>query len=145
MSGRVAALPQGAEIFADAEMLARAAALHVVEALAARPEGPVAVALSGGSTPRRLYQFLAGPHRSAIDWARIHWFWGDERLVPATSDDSNARMAFEAMLDDAPAPPSHVHPITTTGVASAEAAMSYEAELDAFYGDDRLDPARATQ
>jgi 6-phosphogluconolactonase len=142
VTGPVAALPGGSEIVADADVLAQAAALRVVEALAARRIGPVGVALSGGTTPRRLYRLLAGPHRGEIDWARVHWFWSDERLVPRTSDDSNSRMAMDAMLHDAPAPHGNVHPVVTAGVRADDSARLYETELETFYGDRRLDPAR---
>ena len=64
-----------------------------------------AVALSGGSTPRRLYELLSGPpYREAFPWARTHWFWGDERFVPHDSPESNYRMVREAMLARAPVP-----------------------------------------
>jgi 6-phosphogluconolactonase len=79
------------EILADPEALARHVADWLVAA-AAQHDRPFAVALSGGSTPRRLYELLASPpHREAFPWARTHWFWGDERFVPHSSS-SNYRM-----------------------------------------------------
>src|SRR5262249_52410764 len=89
-------------VFDDAEAVSRAAAQEFVrragEAIAAR--GRFAVALSGGSTPRRLYQLLAAePFRDQVDWSRVDFFWGDERCVPPDHPDSNYRMAREAMLD----------------------------------------------
>ncbi len=73
-------------------------------------------ALSGGSTPRRLYQLLGeSPYREAVPWDRVHWFWGDERFVPWDHPDSNYRMAREALLAHVPAPEPNVHPIETTG------------------------------
>ena len=99
-------------VFADAEAVSRAAAQEFVrcagEAIAAR--GRFAVALSGGSTPRRLYQLLAAePFRSQVDWSRVDFFWGDERCVPPDDRASNYHMAREAMLDRLPIPASHVH------------------------------------
>ena len=70
------------------------------------------VALSGGSTPRRLYRLLASdPFIGAIDWTRWHVFWGDERCVPPDHDDSNYRMAEEALLDHVPIPDHQIYRI----------------------------------
>ncbi len=70
------------------------------------------VALSGGHTPRRLYEMLAGPpYRDEVAWEKTHVFWGDERCVPVDDGRSNGRMAREALLDHVPVPPTQVHPI----------------------------------
>src|ERR1700732_1890252 len=67
------------EILADPEALARRVAEWLLAAATAK-DGVFAVALSGGSTPRRLYEHLAGPpYRDLFPWSRTHWFWGDER------------------------------------------------------------------
>ncbi|HEY7551958.1 MAG TPA: 6-phosphogluconolactonase [Hyphomicrobiaceae bacterium] len=128
------------EILADAEALAR----HVADwlaAAAARGDRPFAVALSGGSTPRRLYQLLAKrPYRDAFPWARTHWFWGDERFVPHDSPESNYRMVHEAMLAHAPVPAGNVHPVPTEGLTPDQAALSYERQLKDFYGASTLSP-----
>jgi 6-phosphogluconolactonase len=105
--------------------------------------GRFAVALSGGTTPRRLYELLSGsPYREAFPWERTHWFWGDERFVPHNSPESNVRMARDAMLAHAPAPPANIHPIPTEGLTPQDAALSYESELKGFYGASSLDPDR---
>ena len=102
-----------------------------------------AVALSGGSTPRRLYQLLAdAPYREAFPWARTHWFWGDERFVPHDSPQSNYRMVREAMLARVPVPAGNIHPIPTEGLTPQEAALSYERDLKSFYGASTLQPDR---
>jgi 6-phosphogluconolactonase len=68
------------------------------------------VALSGGSTPRALYELLAGEvYAPRIPWEQMHVFWSDERCVPPTSDESNYRMAYEAMLSRVPVPPAQVY------------------------------------
>src|SRR5580698_5651774 len=65
--------------------------------------------LSGGSTPRKLYETLAGePYRSAIPWGRLWIFWGDERPVPPTHPESNFHMAQEALLRHVPIPPNQI-------------------------------------
>jgi 6-phosphogluconolactonase len=130
------------EILADPEALAVRAADWLFEA-AATKSGPFAVALSGGSTPRRLYERLAAPpYRDEFPWSRTHWFWGDERFVPVSDPQSNCRMVRESMLSHVPVPTVNVHPIPTAGVGARAAADAYERELRSFYGAERLDPAR---
>jgi 6-phosphogluconolactonase len=128
---------------ADPEALAHRAADWMVSQLGGAGEGPLSVCLSGGSTPKRLYQRLArSPRRDAMPWSRLHWFWGDERFVPPDDERSNARMAREALLDQAPVSPDHIHPIPVDAASPETAATAYEATLRSFYGSDRLDPAR---
>jgi 6-phosphogluconolactonase len=134
----------GAEVVVlpDAEALAGHAATWLTERVSAAGQR-AGVALSGGSTPKRLYQLLAGAKfREVFPWKRVHWFWGDERFVPKDDPLSNYQMVREAMLDAAPIPAENVHPVTTEGMTPEEAAAAYERELKAFYGADRLDPGR---
>jgi len=136
--------PSGArlEVLADPEALACRVADWILGALAAK-QGVLAVALSGGSTPRRLYERLAGPpYRDAFPWSRTHWFWGDERFVPQDDRLSNYRMARDAMLSRVPVPETNIHPIPTGAATPQAAATIYERELKSFYGADRIDFAR---
>jgi len=129
-------------VLPDAEALARHAAEFLTTTLAATP-GRSAVALSGGSTPKRLYELLATPEfRDRLPWERVHWFWGDERFVPQDNPDSNYRMTRLAMLASVPVPPGHVHAVPVAGLDPVPAAASYEAELQRFYGAAALDPGR---
>jgi len=132
------------EIHADVAALARAAAAHVVtharDAIAA--SGRFSIALSGGSTPRPVYELLARPpHATEIDWSRVHVFWGDERCVPPEHPDSNYRMACEALLDRVPVPAAQVHRIRGE-IAPAEAARDYEQLLRGFFAADDGAPVR---
>lgn len=119
--------------------------VHVADWLTGRIQassGPFALALSGGSTPRPMYELLAEPERSArIDWRRVHLFWGDERFVPYDDPASNYRMVRQALIDRVPIPAGNIHPIPTGG-SPEDAARRYARELQAFYGADRIDPAR---
>jgi 6-phosphogluconolactonase len=109
---------------AAAEEFARAAA----EAIAAR--GRFTVALSGGSTPQRLYQDLAGPSfRDRIDWSKVEVFWGDERCVPPDHKDSNYRMANQALLSRVPLPAAQVHRMEAERADRAAAAGDYQAVI----------------
>lgn len=129
------------EVLLDTEALATRAADLMTTIAKAKPR--VAIALSGGSTPRRLYQLLATPPRlEAFPWAQVHWFWGDERFVPPDDPASNYRMIREAMLSRAPVPADHVHPMPTVGLTPEDAAAAYERSLKDFYGADTLSPDR---
>src|SRR6516225_11274579 len=108
--------PASIEVSRDAEALAHRVAQWITD-LATASRERFAICLSGGSTPRRLYQLLAeSPYREALPWERVHWFWGDERFVPWDHPESNYGMAQKAMLAHAPAPPENVHGIPTTGI-----------------------------
>jgi 6-phosphogluconolactonase len=130
------------EILADAEALARRVANWLVE-LSTERDGVFTVALSGGGTPRRLYELLAGlPYRELFPWRRTHLFWGDERFVPRDDESSNYRMVHDAMLSRAPVPAANIHPVPTEGLTPEAAASEYEGQLKSFYGAEHLDPAR---
>ena len=87
-------------VCADPEALAERGASWLVDTVLRMDAPVVRLALSGGSTPQRLYQRLAEPpHRDHMPWDRLAVFWGDERAVPADDEASNHRMAKEALLD----------------------------------------------
>ena len=128
--------------FPDPAALTRAAAEHVV-GLAARAigdHGRFSIALSGGSTPRRLHELLAGPgFADRVDWPNVHVFFGDERCVPPDDAQSNYRMAHETLLAQVPIPPQNVYRMRGEA-PPAEAAADYEVTLrDFFGGDPRFD------
>lgn len=126
----------------DASALARLAAERLL-AWATETDGPVRIALSGGSTPRDTYRQLAGPaFLGRFPWPRVHWFWSDERFVPPDHPESNFRMAREAMLATAPVPLANIHPIPTVGMSADDAAAAYDAELRRAYGNSGLEPGR---
>ncbi len=120
----------------DLEGLSREAARRLLEALAEQriTRTPFRIALSGGSTPRRLYELLASESiRSRIPWVRLHFFWGDERMVPHDSPQSNFRLAQDALLRHVPVPRQNIHPVPTQ-TSPEEAAQRYEQELRAHFG-----------
>jgi 6-phosphogluconolactonase len=119
------------EIFSNAHELARAAAEYFVarSAEAVTKKGLFTVALSGGSTPKALYQLLAESFETQVSWSKIHFFWSDERHVPPDHPDSNYRMTYEAMLAHVPVPESNVHRIHGENPDAARAADEYEQTL----------------
>ena len=129
---------------ADPGAMAKAAAERVIARIAENP-GRVAVCLTGGSSPKKLFQLLAtDAWRSRIPWQRVHWFIGDERFVPADDPLNNMGVARASFLDRC-APAANVHPIPTSTADPADpdrSATLYEQELKSFYGADALDPAR---
>ncbi len=91
------------------------------------------IALSGGSTPKALYELLARePFRDRIDWARWHVFWGDERYVPFGDERNNARMAHETLLDHVPIPPHQIHSMRTD-ISPDESMTEYDALLHRYF------------
>jgi 6-phosphogluconolactonase len=90
----------------------------------------VHVALSGGSTPRRLFQLLAAePFAGLVPWESIQFFWGDERNVPPGHPDSNYSVARQLLLSRVPVPPANIHRIPTGDSTAVEAADLYERSL----------------
>jgi len=127
---------------ADPAALAATAAERLMARIAANDSDRVAICLTGGSSPKQLYELLGNePYRSQIPWDRVHWFIGDERFVPATDARNNMRMARQAFLNRC-APLVNIHPMATNAADPDEAARRYEAELKSFYGADALDSAR---
>jgi 6-phosphogluconolactonase len=129
---------------ADPAELAKTAADHLIARILANP-GRAAICLTGGSSPKQLYQLLATDvYRSRIPWDRVHWFIGDERFVPANDPLNNMSMARRIFLDRC-APASNIHPIPTDTAHPDDpdgSAERYERELKSFHGAATLDPAR---
>jgi len=124
------------EVQEDAPALAREAARRFLSLAneAIRQRGLFSVALSGGSTPKSMYQFLAeSPQREGVNWSKVHIFWGDERNVPISDTQSNQRMAHDVLLDKIPIPLTNVHSIPTGQIPGPQAAVRYAEELRAFF------------
>lgn len=128
-------------VVADVPALAEAAARRLVERVSGKDRA--AVALTGGSSPQRLYRLLAEePWRGNVPWDRVHWFIGDDRFVLETDPLSNMGTARRVFLDRVGAPRQNIHPIATETETPEIGAQLYEDELKAFYGAAKLDPAR---
>ncbi|MFN0071107.1 MAG: 6-phosphogluconolactonase [Chloroflexota bacterium] len=129
------------QIHATAEQVGYAAAELIVQAietaLAERPRG--SIALSGGSTPRRLYADLGRrPWRERIEWSRLHVFVVDERFVPPEDEESNQRMIRETLLSTSPLPEENFHPMQFLPNEPERAAHEYQRELAGFFGREGL-------
>jgi 6-phosphogluconolactonase len=98
--------------FKDLEELSRSAAKYIEK------QDLFSLVLSGGNTPKRLYELFA---ESNMPWERIHLFWGDERCVPPDHPDSNYRLAHSAFISKVPIPPGNIHRIPAEkGPAAAD-------------------------
>lgn len=97
------------------------------------------VALSGGSTPKALFELLATPdYARRVLWDNVHIWWTDERDVPAGHADSNYRMAHEALLAHVPLPAGNIHRMQTE-LGSEQAAAHYETEIRFAFNLVRID------
>jgi 6-phosphogluconolactonase len=124
-------------IFESESELADAAAALFIECAAASiaARGVFTMALSGGSTPKAMYESLARPaNASRVEWSKVQLFWGDERCVPPDSVDSNYRMARETLLDNIDIPAANVHRMEGE-LEPAVAAQRYEDALRKVFGD----------
>ncbi|MEW6323980.1 MAG: 6-phosphogluconolactonase [Nitrospirota bacterium] len=90
--------------------------------------------LSGGSTPKRLYEVLAASFRTRLPWHRVHFFWGDERCVDPHHPDSNYRLAREAFLEKLDIPGDNIHRMHGEASEPDAAARGYEEEIRRHFG-----------
>lgn len=119
-------------IYEDARETSAACARKVLDLVeqSLADESTATIAVSGGSTPKLMFEELAKAH---FDWSRVHLFWVDERGVPPTDAQSNYRLTKEHFLDPARFPARNVHRIQTELEASV-AARLYADEIRKFFG-----------
>jgi 6-phosphogluconolactonase len=107
------------------------------EAIAAR--GKAAIALSGGSTPKAIYQKIASSElRGRVDWSKVFLFWSDERSVPPTSPDSNFKMAMDAGFGSLGIPTDHIKRMRAEEDLDRN-AVEYEEQIKRFSPEGQLD------
>jgi 6-phosphogluconolactonase len=112
-----------------------AAAEEVVRAAqeAVSQRGRFTIALSGGSTPKSLFNLLATNAKNVLPWDHMFFFWGDERHVPPTDPDSNYHMAEETMLSKIPVAAGNVFRFAAENPDAAAVADAYEQTLRKFF------------
>lgn len=122
-------------VFETADDLFQGAAAEFVSRAesAIREHGRFSVALSGGSTPKGLFNLLASRAYASFPWDKTFLFWGDERYVPADHPESNFRMAQEALLSKILIPSKNVFPVDTAKNPAEAAAADYEQTLKSFF------------
>jgi len=126
-------------IFNNENEVLAALAAHFVklanEAIAAK--GKFSVALSGGNSPKKLYELLASSYEDKLEWDKVYFFFGDERNVPQTDKDSNYLMAKNALFAPLLIDPDHIFPVDTS-LAPKEAAAKYQEQIEDFFDEDEL-------
>jgi len=96
------------------------------------------VALSGGSSPKKLYELLASDsYKNNVDWGKVYFFFGDERYVPQTSPDSNYLMAKKALFDALTIPDNQIFAVDTS-LEPAAAARDYASAIKDFFGKEEM-------
>jgi len=114
-------------VFQNSDSLVKGFTEYFVK-LAHEKKGSFSVALSGGSTPKVWFQYLAENHKNDIPWENIHLYWGDERCVPPEDAESNYGMTKKFLLDEIQIPENNIHRIQGE-LDPVEAAKNYESEL----------------
>jgi 6-phosphogluconolactonase len=120
----------------DLASLSEQAAELVVRCITDRAQvaDRVAIVLSGGTTPKGVYERLASENfRHRIPWNRVHLFWGDERCVPPQDPESNYLLAYKTLVSRVPVPPENVHRMPGEKADSEKAADEYEQTLRDFF------------
>ncbi len=125
------------EVFRNSAELSEQAAVIFCKTAqeAVQEKGRFTVALTGGTSPAKLYELLSlSPYKETIPWDKTYVFWGDERWVPLTDEKSNARMAFETLLSHVPVPKNQIFPMW--GEAKPEDFdLKYEEQLRTNMGE----------
>lgn len=117
----------------EEEVLERLAAYFIEvaqQSISAR--GSFSVALSGGSSPKKLYELLASTYRDTIDWSRVYFFFGDERNVAHTDPNSNYLMVKKALFDPLKITEDQIFPVDTS-VEPGIAAQKYAEVIKNFF------------
>jgi 6-phosphogluconolactonase len=97
-------------------------------------KGFCTIVLAGGRTPQLTYELLGGPANEArLPWQQCHFFWGDERWVPATHPDSNYFMVHNTLFSHLHIPPQNIHQIPTGHLDPETGAAMYEKHLRDFF------------
>ena len=128
------------EVFASIEELNIAAAEFIISTAnkAIAKKGKFIISFSGGQTPVELYSILSqNPFCEQIEWERTFIFWGDERCVPMEDKRNNAHQAKVTLLDKVNIPPTNIH-VIPVNLLPAEAANTYEKEINDFFGGESL-------
>ena len=113
---------QKIKIFKSVDELAHFFAQKIADdLLQIPPENYYSIAFSGGSTPRKVFEYMALHFKNQIDWQKVQVFWSDERCVDPESEESNYRMAKESLLDMVPIPANNIFRIYGEADPTSEA------------------------
>jgi 6-phosphogluconolactonase len=116
------------KVFSDPSAVALAFAKDLAAWVKTQPQERITIALSGGSTPKLLFRLWASDDAPAIDWTRIHFFWGDERCVPPDHSDSNYGVVKELFFDPVGISKANIHRVLGENNPNDE-RVRYENEI----------------
>lgn len=117
------------KIYAQAQKVCEALASEIAHFIQESTQPRFDIALSGGSTPKLLYEILQKEYASKIPWERIHFWWGDERCVSPDNNNSNFKMANDVFLSKIQIPAENIHRIKGENLAEDE-VMRYTLEIE---------------
>lgn len=123
------------KIFDTAGLAFKAVADHILQLCerSIAEKGTFTIALSGGNTPKKLYELLAqAPYVKKINWKNIYIFWSDERCVSFSDEENNSHMASIALLNNVPIPKENIFPVPVN-FEPAKAAARYEQMIKTFF------------
>ena len=125
-------------VFQDTDELVAAATRYVLQAAAASiaQHDVFTIALSGGSTPRKLYEKLAATE--GVEWSKWQFFMGDERFVALDGAASNQKMATDALLSKIPINNDQIHAVPVDEPTPSAAAEVYTKHIAQFFGAEQL-------
>jgi 6-phosphogluconolactonase len=125
------------QVFETTKALFDAAAVLFIDLVnqTIKERGQCVVALSGGNTPKQLYDLLASPRfNKKLNWHQVHFFWTDERCLPLNDEENNAHNARLILLNKIDIPESNIH-IIPVNLLPEEAAEVYETSINVFFKD----------
>lgn len=132
-------MPLNINIFPTPGALSETAARHIIELAKhyIQINGRFTIALSGGSTPERLFKLLSqSPYIEQMPWQNTYFFWGDERCVPLDDERNNAYQAITLLFSKINIPAANLFRIPTN-LPPAQAAEQYEQTIKDFFGNSR--------
>ena len=122
---------------ADEVLTALAEYFVIIGSEAITKNGKFSVALSGGSSPKKLYELLADSYHDQLNWEKVYFFFGDERNVPQNDKDSNYLMAKNALFAPLLIDPAQIFAVDTS-LPPKEAAKKYQEEIEEFFDETEL-------
>lgn len=122
------------KIFKSPEKVAKAFAKELLAMVNESAQKRFDIALSGGQTPKILFEILQTKYAEKFPWQRVHFWWGDERCVPASHADSNYGVALEILFSKVEIPQENIHPVIGENDPQEE-AISYSHQLHEHLND----------
>lgn len=119
------------KIFAKPKKVSKAVAHELYKLTQSTSQQRFDIALSGGKTPKKLFKILREKYRETLPWERIHFWWGDERCVSPTSDESNFKLANDLLFSYIKVPSANIHRMKGENPPEKE-AQRYAAEIDKY-------------